>query len=137
MIAITIQLDPEFDVTPVSSKVDRDLIFDQNFDQMIDFFQMCVDQQLCLNLCKVEPDPTPEGWYVVTTYFATDHERADQFIAVFTDMSADFSISKLWSEISHRFIITKKPVDFDLENSTALLVDSEQRILWGTYEVPY
>lgn len=137
MIAITIQLDPEFDVTPILNKLDLEERFQDNRDQLLDFFQMCVDQQLCINLCKVEQDTDPSGWYIVTTYFATDHERADQFIAVFTDMSADFSISKLFSEISHRLIITKKPVDFDLENSTALLVDSEQRILWGTYELPY
>jgi hypothetical protein len=137
MIAITVKLDPEFDVTPISHEVDRDERFQNNWDQVVDFFQMCVDQQLCVNLCKIESEPDPSGWYVVTTYFATDHERADQFIAVFTDMSADFSISKLFSEISQRLIITKKPVDFDLENSTALLVDSEQRILWGTYEGPY
>jgi hypothetical protein len=134
MIAITVELDPELDVTTSKTVIDREERYQNNWDQLLDFFQMCVDQQLCLNLCKIEPATDPDGWRVVTTYFATDHERADQFIAVFTDMSADFSISKLFSEANHQITITKKSVDFDLEHSTVLLIDRDQRLIWGVPE---
>ena len=132
MIAITIQLDPEFDVTPVSTEVDREERFQNNWDQLLDFFQMCVDQQLCLNLCRIESEPDPSGWHVATTYFAVDDAQADKFIEAFTDMSADFSISKLWNEISHQLIVTKTPVDVDLGDSVIYLVDREFRTIWGT-----
>jgi len=94
------------------------------------FFQQCVDQQLVLNTCKLHTNPE-DMYHCTTTYFAVDHTQADKFITAFSDMSAEFSIMKFWSELSHQLTVIKTEIDFTQETDLLPLVDPEQQILWG------
>jgi hypothetical protein len=129
MIAITVQMDTEFEFTEEHVIV-RNTKCNNNYESLSAFFQQCVDQQLVLNTCKLDTDPK-DVFHLITTYFAVDHDRADKFITAFSDMSAEFSIMKFWSELSHQLTVTKTEIDFTLEDDLLPLVDPEQQLIWG------
>jgi hypothetical protein len=129
MIAITVQMDTEFEFTE-GHVIVRNVRLNDNYEPLSEFFQQCVDQQLVLNTCKLHTNPE-DMFHTITTYFAVDHARADQFITAFSDMSAEFSIMKFWSELSHRLTVSKAQIDFTQENDLLPLVDREQKIIWG------
>ena len=129
MIAITVQMDTEFEFTD-GHVIVRNVRLNDNYEPLSAFFQQCVDQQLVLNTCKLHTN-LEDMFHCITTYFAVDHVQADKFITAFSDMSAEFSIMKFWSELSHELTVTKTEIDFTLEEDLLPLVDCEQRILWG------
>lgn len=129
MIAITVQMDTEFEFTE-GHVIVRNVRLNDNYEPLSDFFQMCIEQQWVLNTCKLHTNPT-DMFHTITTYFAVDHAQADKFITAFSDMSVEFSIMKFWSELSHRLSVTKKEIDFNLEYDLLPLIDREQRIIWG------
>lgn len=129
MIAITVQMDTEFEFTE-GHVIVRNVRCNDNYEPLSAFFQQCVDQQLVLNTCKLHTNPE-DMYHCTTTYFAVNHTQADKFITAFSDMSAEFSIMKFWSELSHQLTVTKTEIDFTQETDLLPLVDPEQQILWG------
>ena len=129
MIAITVQMDTEFEFTD-GHVIVRNVRLNDNYEPLSDFFQQCIDQQWILNTCRLHTNPE-DMFHTITTYFAVDHAQADKFIAAFSDMSVEFSIKKFWSELSHQLTVTKAEIDFTLEEDLSPLVDPEQKILWG------
>jgi hypothetical protein len=129
MIAIAVQMDTEFEFTQ-GHVIVRNVRVNDNYEPLSAFFQQCIDQQLVLNTCQLRTNPE-DMFHTITTYFAVDHEKADKFITMFSDMSVEFSIMKFWSELSHRLSITKTEIDFNSVEDLLPLVDQEQRIMWG------
>lgn len=129
MIAITVQMDTEFEFTE-GHVIVRNVRVNDNYEPLSAFFQQCVDQQLVLNTCQLHTNPE-DMYHTITTYFAVDHTQADKFITAFSDMSAEFSIMKFWSELSHKLTISKAQIDFTSVDDLLPLVDLEQKIIWG------
>jgi len=129
MIAITVQMDTEFEFTE-GHVIVRNVRLNDNYEPLSAFFQQCVDQQLVLNTCQLQTNPE-DMYHTITTYFAVDHTQADKFITTFSDMSAEFSVMKFWSELSHRLSVTKTEIDFSLVDDILPLVDLHQQIIWG------
>jgi len=144
MIAIDVTLVSESDSSSVINtafqEVPEATMPDELFEflkpnsQMIEnFFKNCIDQQLILNTIWLgmpvnESEMIPSNY--VTRYFSTTPENAQAFLDVFLDMSADFSIKKMWSQYGLRVLINQYEIDFDLVEDNFDLISEDGKI-WG------
>jgi hypothetical protein len=67
----------------------------------------------------------------ITRYFATTIENAQTFQNAFADMSAEFSMKKMWDEVGFDISFEQHEVDFDKELGVMDLISSDGRI-WAT-----
>ena len=144
MIAIDVTLtsdaDPssEIDTTfrPVPKATAPDEFFEflkPNSQKIENLFKNCIDQQLVLNTTWIgipvdELVVIPSNY--VTRYYATTPENAQAFLDVFLDMSADFSIKKMWSQYGLKILINQYEIDFDLVEDNFDLIGEDGKI-WG------
>jgi hypothetical protein len=128
MITIDVTMTKK-DKTPFDPLVDALPLVSQSHKNIFDFFQNCIDQNLVLNACRIifkdiQIDNT-------TRYFATTIENAQTFQNAFADMSAEFSMKKMWDEIGFDISFEQHEVDFDEELGVMDLISSNGRI-WDT-----
>ena len=131
------------DVTMINSEssesIELDIILPHQ-QQIRDFFLKYVNENVILNQCRVddhriltEPGGT-DKISTLTRYFATSEENANIFAQAFSDVSAEFSIKKMWEQHGYVISITQSEIDFDAEGYTTDLVDLvDQTIIWGSY----
>ena len=86
-------------------------VMQENSQNIYNFFKNCIDQQFILN--TVCFDVSSDKTNYITRYFATTTENAQAFLNLFLDMSAEFSMKKMWSLHSVDLIINQYPIDFD------------------------
>lgn len=84
------------------------------YHEIRNFMQECIDQNLILDACI--------GDVSVTTarcdkgrYFSTTPEKAQQFVDKFCDMSAEFSMKKMWDQYGYDIVIEQSEIDFDTQ----------------------
>ena len=128
MITIDVTMTKK-DKTPFNSLVDALPLVSQSHKNIFDFFQNCIDQNLVLNASRIifkdiQIDDT-------TRYYATTIENAQTFQNAFADMSAEFSMKKMWDEIGFDISFEQHEVDFDDELGVMDLINSDGRI-WDT-----
>jgi hypothetical protein len=82
------------------------------YTQMRDFFQACIDQNLILNACIGDVQVTTAR-YEKGRYFATTAEKAQEFVTKFCDMSAEFSMKKMWDQYGFDVSVEQHEIDFD------------------------
>jgi hypothetical protein len=128
MIAIDVTMSKK-DKTPFDSLVDAKPLVSQSHKNIFDFFQNCIDQNLVLNAsCNISQDTQIND---ITRYFATTIENAQTFQNAFADMSAEFSMKKMWDEVGFDISFEQHEVDFDKELGVMDLISSDGRI-WAT-----
>lgn len=108
-----------------------------NYIEIIEFFNSCVADSLILNTVL----PFPEYWQpdesyssMVTRYYAINTTKATEFQERFMSLTAPFSIQKFW--IAHGFDnrpVTQTQIVFEDEPADQLvdLVDVNDNLLWG------
>ena len=104
-----------------------------HWDLVANWFTECIDQNLILNLCIV--DPTGTEWPDITIYYAVDAESAQQFVDKWTDPDAEFSMGKLWKMINFSQTIDIKEVDFEQVWAEAI-VNEDKSELWSIWQKP-
>jgi hypothetical protein len=125
MIAIDVTMSKK-DKTPFDSLVDAKPLISQSHKNIFDFFQNCIDQNLVLNAsCNISQDTQIND---ITRYFATTIENAQTFQNAFADMSAEFSMKKMWDEVGFDISFEQHEVDFDKELGVMDLISSDGRI---------
>jgi hypothetical protein len=125
MIAIDVTMSKK-DKTPFNSLVDASPLISQSHKNIFDFFQNCIDQNLVLNAsCNISQDTQIND---ITRYFATTIENAQTFQNAFADMSAEFSMKKMWDEVGFDISFEQHEVDFDKELGVMDLISSDGRI---------
>ena len=125
MIAIDVTMSKK-DKTPFDSLVDAKPLVSQSHKNIFDFFQNCIDQNLVLNAsCNISQDTQIND---ITRYFATTIENAQAFQNAFADMSAEFSMKKMWDEVGFDISFEQHEVDFDKELGVMDLISSDGRI---------
>lgn len=91
------------------------------------FFQSCIDQSIIINLSQHEEFDN----YDVTTYFSPDMEKAQLFQQKFQDLTAEFSMKKLWNQVGLDTSIAFRNVDFDALDLTFELINQNFSQIWG------
>ena len=104
-----------------------------HWDLVADWFTECINQNLILNLCVV--DPTGEEWPDITMYYAVDAESAQQFVDAWTDLDAEFSMGKLWNMINFSQTISIKEIDFE-QVWAETIVNEDKSELWSVWRKP-
>ena len=101
-----------------------------HFHAIFAFFESCIDQGLILNFI----DKARDGATDITTYYSISLENAQKFETKFQDLSADFSMRKLWNEAGFDTSISMKEIEFDPKETSqnlGVLVDKEIKTIWG------
>ena len=112
--------------TPFDVLVDALPLVTQSRKNIFDFFQNCIDQNLVLNATMDIPNDTLiEN---TTRYYATTVENAQTFQNAFADMSAEFSMKKMWDEIGFDISFEQHEVDFDKEYNVNELINLDGHI---------
>jgi hypothetical protein len=139
MIAIDVTMSTTNDQIDNSLEYHADFI-NPNLDKIFAFFRSCVDQELVLNFI----DNVQEANTDITTYYSISMENAQAFEQKFQDLSAEFSIRKLWNQAGLETSFSMKEIDFNyVEDPThpeafkkTVLVDEETSQIWGI-QFPY
>jgi hypothetical protein len=134
MIAIEVTMIPTNDQIDNSLEYQADFV-NSNCDEIFAFFRSCVDQGLVLNFI----DNVQESNTDITTYYSISMENAQAFERKFQDLSAEFSIRKLWNQAGLETSFSMKEIDFNyVEDPThpeafkkTVLVDEENSTIWG------
>jgi hypothetical protein len=101
-----------------------------HFHDIFAFFENCVEQGLVINFI----DKAIDGATDITTYYSISLENARQFEAKFQDLSADFSMRKLWNEAGFDTSVAMKEIDFNptgASQNLGSLIDKEVKTIWG------
>jgi len=129
MYEITIMMTPreEASALHLSSKGREHVV--AHFDQVLNFWNECINENLVLNLCVVDPDTWPD----ISTYYSISEETAQSFVDKFQNLEADFSMRKFWS-LAH--FDTEASIDTcDFENAWAdPIVNEDGTVLWSSFE---
>ena len=100
----------------------------QSRENIYNFFKNCIDQNLVLNATyDIVNEALTEN---KTRYFSTTVENAQAFQNAFTDMSADFSMKKMWDEHGFDISVEQHEIDFDTVGDSVELIGSQGEI-WG------
>lgn len=134
-------------MTATNEQIDNSLEYqadfiNSNYNEVFAFFRRCVDQGLVLNFIDNVQDADANT--DVTTYYSISMENAQAFEQKFQDLSAEFSLRKMWSEAGFETSISMKEIDFNyVEDPThpeafkkTVLVDEENSTIWGI-QFPY
>jgi hypothetical protein len=128
MIAIDVILSKK-DKTPFDVLEDGLPVVAQSRENIYNFFENCINQNLVLNATyDTSNDTHIEN---ITRYYATTVENAQAFQNAFTDMSADFSMKKMWDEHGFDISVEQHEVDFDNEYDVNDLITADGNI-WST-----
>jgi hypothetical protein len=128
MIAIDVVMTKK-DKTPFDILEDGLPVVTQSRENIYNFFENCIDQNLVLNATyDIMNDTQMEN---KTRYFSTTVENAQAFQNAFTDMSADFSMKKMWDEHGFDISVEQHEVDFDKEYDVYDLISADGDI-WAT-----
>jgi hypothetical protein len=101
----------------------------QSRENIYNFFKNCIDQNLVLNATyDIVNEALTEN---KTRYFSSTVENAQAFQNAFTDMSADFSMKKMWDEHGFDIYVEQHEVDFDKEYDVYDLISPDGDI-WST-----
>jgi hypothetical protein len=129
MIAIDVNMSPTKEHSDDILSLQLSWVND-HFHDIFSFFENCVDQGLVLNFI----DKGIDGATDITTYYSISLENAQKFETKFQDLSADFSMRKLWNEAGFDTSISMKEIEFDpkeTSQSLGVLVDKEIKTIWG------
>ena len=96
---------PEWDRTP-QLKV--------YYYEILNFMQECIDQNLILNAC-IGDVSVSSARYDRGRFFSTTSENAQTFADKFCDMTAEFSMKKMWDQYGYDTIIEQSEIDFDTQ----------------------
>jgi hypothetical protein len=128
MIAIDVIMTTK-DKTQFNVLEDAFPIVTQSRENIYNFFKNCIDQNLVLNATyDIANDALTEN---KTRYFSTTVENAQAFQNAFTDMTADFSMKKMWDENGFDISVEQHEVDFDKEYDVYDLISADGDI-WAT-----
>ena len=130
-IDVTMQITKEYTGDILTLQLEH---VDANYAKVFSFFEQCVNQELVLNFI----DKARDGETDITSYFSLSKENAQIFEQRFQDLSAEFSMRKLWNEKGFETSITIKEVEFNLTedpNNTiqrlGTLIDKDEKTIWG------
>lgn len=100
----------------------------KEYTAIVAFFQNCIEQSIILNLVDYEQFYDHD----VTIYFSPDMEKAQLFEQKFQDLTAEFSMKKLWNQVGLDTSIAFREIDFDtLKSVTELINPDLSQMLWG------
>ena len=128
MIAIDVIMTKK-DKTPFDVLEDGFPAVTQSRENIYNFFENCINQNLVLNATSdILNETLTEN---KTRYFSTTVDNAQAFQNAFTDMSADFSLKKMWDEHGFDISVEQHEVDFDNEYDISDLISPDGTI-WST-----
>ena len=123
MIAIDVTMTPKTDRESLTIE-DSFPIAEQWYFDIHKFFKSCIDQNMILNITDDNPAQN------VTRYFATTIENAQMFQQAFSDMSAEFSMKKMWDQSGFDITFKQQEIEFDTIDSVVDLIGPYGEI-WG------
>jgi hypothetical protein len=127
MIAIDVTMTTK-DKTQFNVFEDAWPIASQSRDNVYNFFKNCIDQNIVLNAAvDVEIEDLSKK---ITRYFATTVENARAFQTAFEDVSAEFSMKKMWTDHGFDISVEQHEVDFEQEYDVYDLISADGNI-WG------
>jgi hypothetical protein len=97
-------------------------IVSQSRDKVYDFFKNCIDKNLVINAIVGTVDDLSKN---KTRYFSTTIENAQAFQSAFEDMSAEFSIKKMWSQHGYTIEFEQHEINFDNEDGLCELISPD------------
>ena len=108
-----------------------------NYVELIEFFNSCIADSLVLNTVIPFPSdfqPDRRDPITATRYYAINTIKATEFQERFMSITAPFSIKQFW--MANGFVIqsfTQTPIVFEDEPTDQLvdLVDVNDNLLWG------
>ena len=103
----------------------------ESYQNVHDFFQDCIDKNVVINAFEDIRTDTPN--VVITRYFATTVENAEFFQNAFADMSAEFSMKKMWNEQGFDISFEQHEVDFDQAYDVFDLINSDGEV-WSLFD---
>jgi len=84
------------------------------YHEIRNFMQQCIDQNLILDAHLGNVSVTTAR-YDKCRYFSTTAENAQQFVDKFCDMSAEFSMKKMWDQYEYDVSVEQSEIDFDTQ----------------------
>lgn len=137
MIAIDVTMAPadEIIVSPVENFLPLDEpraqtseveVVKEFYTQISNFFKNCIDKNFILNTVNINTFGSQSQ--TITRYYATTSENAQAFQDAFTDMDAEFSMKKLWSQHGFTVSLQQSEIDFDLVEDNFDLVGHDGEV---------
>jgi hypothetical protein len=107
-----------------------------NYTEIIEFFNSCIADSLILNTVIPFPDyfQAEEPYLSTTTrYYAINTTKATEFQERFMSLTAPFSMQKLWVAHEYDQSVAQTQIVFEDEPADQLvdLVDVNDNLLWG------
>ena len=93
---------------------DRTSQLEVYYTEIRNFMQECIDQNLILNAC-IGDTSVGSARYDRGRYFSTTSENAQTFVDKFCDMTAEFSMKKMWDQYGYDVSIEQSEIDFDTQ----------------------
>ena len=135
MIAIDVIMTRESDVSPVEETLFQKVQgpigrpeIGPHSQEIYNFFKNCIDQQFILNTVCIEA--SEDQTKSISRYFSTTSENAQAFLDLFLDMSAEFSIKKIWGQYGMKLSTTQSEIDFDFVEDNFDLI-GENGEIWS------
>lgn len=110
-------------------------VLSNQYAELIEFFNSCVDDGLVLNTVIPYPDVDTQDQPFTTRYYAINTTKATEFQERFMSDTAPFSVKQFWA--THNYVIqtiTQTQIVFEDEPAYQLvdLVNESNDLLWGT-----
>ena len=104
-------------------------MFNQHYADIIAFYQKCVDDNIILNLVKLDDQESPT--LDTTIYYATTMEKALEAQRRCQDTSQPFCLETMKLDNGYRSEWQFEEVDFDTVDGLTYLVDQSANTLLG------
>ena len=127
MIAIDVTMTPGTGCDFYSFDLPIEIV-QESYQNVYDFLKSYIDQNIILNLTVDDNDE--DALKFNTRYFATTIENAQAFEQAFSDMTAEFSMKKLWNHNKFDISIECHEIDFETATNTQELIGPYGEI-WG------
>jgi hypothetical protein len=97
-----------------------------HFDEVINWWNGCIEENLILNLCVMSVDEWPD----ISIYYSISAEAAQTFADRFQNLEADFSMRKLWNLVHFDTEISINTCDFEDTWADPILSENNT-LLWS------
>ena len=126
MFEVKVTLAPRLTEASTTFNYVKDFL-NQSYTDLFSFFKQCIDQNLVINLVKLEADSSVD-W---TNYYSTSLENAQAFQQAVEDMDAEFSLKKLWDSCGFDMHIVVTEINFDDVDEAFDLLNEHTGEIWS------
>ena len=126
MFEVKVTLTPRLTEASTTFNYVKDFL-NQSYTDLFSFFKQCIDQNLVINLVKLEADSSVD-W---TNYYSTSLENAQAFQQAVEDMDAEFSLKKLWDSCGFDMHVVVTEINFDDVDDAFDLLNEHTGEIWS------